>query len=430
MIQLKIVFLSAGAGSTYCGACNQDVSLVSGLISKGHHVNFVPLYTPVLADGPTPLYKGVFYGGINTFLQQRFSFFRNRSFFLERFFDYPPILRWVSSFAIQTLPEKLGAMTLSVLRGEEGFQKKELRRLISFLGKLAYPDIIIITNSMLVGIIGPLKKKFHVPVVCLLQGEDEFILSLGEPYSNQVIQVLKKRAELIALFIAPSSGYRETMATFLGVSENCIQVVHPGIENIFFTGHRRENSSKIRIGYLSKIMPNKGLDLLCKAFIHLVRAHSKLELVVAGKIMDKGFWSMCLKDLKSAGIRGQMTFIDSPNVEEKVGILGELDIFSVPARYDKSKGIACLEAMAKGVPVVLPKQGIYAEIMGKIGGGIAVAPNDHQALASGLSKLINDPMLLNRLGGEARNGIQVHFNAVQRIDKIENILKQVIGKCL
>ena len=43
---MRIVHLAAGAGAMYCGACTRDMSLVRGLLSLGHDIQVLPLYTP------------------------------------------------------------------------------------------------------------------------------------------------------------------------------------------------------------------------------------------------------------------------------------------------------------------------------------------------------------------------------------------------
>ena len=144
---MRIIYIAAGAGGMYCGACARDVTLITRLISRGHDVQVVPLYTPLRLDAGTKLpTTPIFYGGINVFLQQLFPVFRRVPGFLVRWLDSPSVLRWASKSTVKTRPQDLGAMTVSVLSGHDGHQRKELARLMRYLEGEAKPDLININS--------------------------------------------------------------------------------------------------------------------------------------------------------------------------------------------------------------------------------------------------------------------------------------------
>ena len=130
---MRITYLAAGAGGNYCGACQRDVALIRGLLARGHDARMLELYTPVRTDGPLPPRSCVFYGGVNVYLQQRFAVFRHTPRFVDWVLDRRRVLDAASRFAVETRPEELGEMTVSVLRGPAGAQRKELSRLVRFL---------------------------------------------------------------------------------------------------------------------------------------------------------------------------------------------------------------------------------------------------------------------------------------------------------
>ena len=131
---MHIVHIAAGAGSMYCGACARDVNLIRGLIAAGHDVQVIPLYTPLRVEGEETLPTSrIFYSGINVYLQQMLALFRLTPGALDRLFEGKALLRLVSKFAIETRAEGLGPMTISVLAGKDGFQRKELGKLLDYL---------------------------------------------------------------------------------------------------------------------------------------------------------------------------------------------------------------------------------------------------------------------------------------------------------
>ena len=95
---MRIVYVAAGAGGVYCGACMRDTTLARGLVGRGHDVDFLSLYTPVKADRSPPGACRVFYGGINVYLQQHAALFQRAPVLLDRLFDSPWLLDLVGSF--------------------------------------------------------------------------------------------------------------------------------------------------------------------------------------------------------------------------------------------------------------------------------------------------------------------------------------------
>src|ERR1700747_2713116 len=120
--KMRIAYITAGAAGMYCGSCMHDNTLVSALTAQGHDALLIPTYTPIRTDEADVSQQRVFFGGINVYLQQKLSLFQHTPWLLDRFFDFPRLLRWVSRFAMKTQAEELGELTISVLKGEHGFQ--------------------------------------------------------------------------------------------------------------------------------------------------------------------------------------------------------------------------------------------------------------------------------------------------------------------
>src|SRR5260370_23596274 len=130
---MRIAYITAGAAGMYCGSCMRDNTLVSALQKQGHDALLVPTYTPITTDEPDVSQKRVFFGGINVYLQQKLSLFRHTPWLLDRLLDAPRLLRWVSRFAVKTKAEDLRDLTISVLKGEHGQQRKALAELVHWL---------------------------------------------------------------------------------------------------------------------------------------------------------------------------------------------------------------------------------------------------------------------------------------------------------
>ncbi|HEX8686707.1 MAG TPA: hypothetical protein VF654_09395, partial [Pyrinomonadaceae bacterium] len=130
---MRILYITAGAAQMYCGSCLRDNALATELLARGHDVVLVPLYTPTLTDEPNVSRGRVFFGGISVYLEQHSALFRRTPRLLDRLWDSKLALKLASRSSIQTSPKMLGELTVSMLRGEDGNQRKELGKLVDWL---------------------------------------------------------------------------------------------------------------------------------------------------------------------------------------------------------------------------------------------------------------------------------------------------------
>src|SRR3990172_11497725 len=130
---MKIAYIAAGAAGMYCGSCLHDNTLAAALLELGEDVILVPTYTPLRTDEPDVSIRRVFFGGINVYLQQNSALFRHTPWWLDRLLDHPGLLDRLSQRGVNIQPSELGAMTVSMLRGEAGRQRKEIKKLIHSL---------------------------------------------------------------------------------------------------------------------------------------------------------------------------------------------------------------------------------------------------------------------------------------------------------
>ena len=115
----------------------------------------------------------------------------------------------------------------------------------------------------------------------------------------------------------------------------------------------------------------------------------------------KQYFLACKKRLKEEGLLEKFHYAGVPGLKEKAAFLKELSVFSVPSRFPESRGFAALEAMASGIPVVLPDNGIYRDFVNKGNAGLLVKPNDPQTLAEGIIKIMDDARKADEYGKNA-----------------------------
>src|ERR1051325_12105883 len=82
---MRIVLLTPGTGSYYCGVCMRDNALAKELIRQGHDAVMLPMYLPLTLDeGAASPDSEIFFGGLNVYLQQKLALFRHTPRWLDR----------------------------------------------------------------------------------------------------------------------------------------------------------------------------------------------------------------------------------------------------------------------------------------------------------------------------------------------------------
>ena len=414
----------------YCGSCLRDNAMATELIARGHDVMLLPVYTPTFTDEPNVSSDHVVLGGISAYLEQYVPFFRKTPRWLDRLWDSKTVLSLASRKSISTNPQMLGEMTVSVLKGENGFQRKEIDKLLEWLQHETPPDVINLPYTLLLGLAKPLKQSLNVPVVCTLQGEDLFLDGLQEPYRREALDLIREQIEHVDSFLSVSEYYARFMPGYLGIPADKIQVVPLGINPHGFELRERNRSGPFTIGFLGRVAPEKGLHVLAEAY-RILRKSGELgeaRLEAAGYMAAdcKPYLEKIQKHLKDAGLDGEFQYHGVIDRAEKIAFLRRLDVMSLPATYDEPKGVSLLEAMACGVPLVQPRRGAFTEIVENTGGGLLVQPDDPESLAAGILKIVKDKRLAEELSANGFRGVREQYTAVNMADRVLEAYESVI----
>jgi glycosyltransferase involved in cell wall biosynthesis len=412
---MNFAFLTPGTGSYYCGACMRDNALAKSLLAAGHQVSLLPMYLPLQLDEEMlpQAQNPIFFGGINVYLQQNVSLFRHTPRWLDNFLNHSGLLRSAARRSHMTSAHTHGAMALAMLRIEDSHFGKELDKLINWLAT-DKPDILCLGTALQAGMIRQLKQRLGVKIICYFQGEDSFLDGLPEPFKTDCWAELRSRLDDADLLVAPSQFYADLMRERLDAPGLHIEVMPNGID---LGGYRvAKPTSPPVIGYLARMIREKGLPVLVEAFIHLrntlKQPDARLHIAGAATAGDSKLIAELKHRLTAAGLNDQVTW--SPNIsrEEKADMLSSLTLFSVPATYPEAFGLYLLEALASGVPVVQPRASSFPEIIEESGGGVLVPPGDHVALAAAWHELLDRPESLQSFGKKGRHAAE-HSYSVQ-----------------
>ena len=429
---MRIVQLIPGAGGTfYCENCLRDGAAVRTLHAMGHDVLAVPLYLPPRSeqtspDNETPL----FFGGVNVYLQQRWELFRRTPRWLDRLFDCRALLKRVARRSGMTDAALLGETLLSMLRGEDGRQAKELDRLVGWLSEGPRPDVVCLSNALLLGLARRIREQLHAPVVCMLQDEQIFLEGLADPYREQAMELLRQRAAHVDAFVAVSEFYAREMVRLLGLSAEKVFVVRNGIDAADYAPAPAAPNPPA-IGFLSQMTRAKGLATLVEAFVVLKREprHAALKLRVAGGSTraDEPYLRDVRRRIDEAGVADDVEFIEHIDRRGKQGFLQSVSVMSVPTVRGEAFGLFALESLASGVPVVLPRHGAFIELVEATRGGLLCEPNDVEDLARVMQSLLDNPGRAREMGRRGRQAVQRDFTTRKMADGMIRVFETVTG---
>ncbi len=417
----------------YCGSCLHDNTLAAKLLELGEDLVLVPIYTPLRTDEIDVSIPRVFFGGINVYLQQKWPLFRRTPQWLDRWLDHPALLGRLGNRASSVDPVQLGDLTVSMLRGEAGNQRKELDKLVDWLLDEVQPEVVHLSNSMMLGLARMIGQRCGPPVVCSLSGEDIFLEKLTHPHYEQARELLRERAVDVSAFVAMNRYFADFMAEYLDVDRQRIHVIAHGLH---LEGHGERippaPSAAPRIGYLARVCHDKGLHLLVEACELLARRTDlgPIELHAAGYlgVGDRAYLRQLQRRAKQGPLAGRFHYHGELDRPGKIAFLQSLQVFSTPTVYRESKGLPALEALANAVPIVVPDHGAFPELVADTGGGLVHRPHDPTDLAERIAELLEDAEKADRLGKAGQLAVRDRYHAEAMARGTLGLYRNLVGR--
>jgi glycosyltransferase involved in cell wall biosynthesis len=424
---MHLALITAGGAGMFCGSCMHDNTLARALQAQGHEVTLIPLYTPIRVDELDVSEHRVFLGGINVYLAGRWPWWSRLPRWLRSWLDSPAVLRFVSRFAVSSDARELGDLTIALLQGDHGPHREAISELVDWLAQDLRPDCVLLSNALLAGVVPRLRQSYRGPVWSLLQGDDIFLNDLVEPFRSQAFELMRGLMPQFTGLLTHSDYYRREMSRQLGFPVEQARVVPLGID---FAGHagqpRAVSREPFTIGYFARICPEKGLHNLVEAFRRVHARHPHTRLRAAGFLgaRDQAWFAKLRKD--AADLGEAFEYCGSPpDHAGKVAFLQGLDLFSVPTSYREPKGLSILEALANGVPVVQPRHGSFPELLEATGGGVLVEPENAEALAAGLERLLLDTPLRTELAATGWRRVRESFSMDRMARETAAVLQEI-----
>jgi len=229
---------------------------------------------------------------------------------------------------------------------------------------------------------------------------------------------------MVSLEICVSKEVKNFTIEKAGIPEYKLEIVENGISDSFLdavTSHRNKKAHSLVVGTIARLSRQKGIEYLLYAAKRVIEQFSDIAFIIAGK----GPLASQLKELSiELGISDKVKFLGfKNNIPE---LLSVIDIFVLPSLWEGMPNVV-LEAMAAGKPVIATDTGGSKDIIRSNVNGVLVEPENSEALAEAILKLLGDPAQRQRLGQSARETVKKRFSIDKTISKTEQVYTQFLN---
>ena len=418
-----IQIIPGSGGSFYCGNCLRDSKYVDALRKQGHQVVKIPMYLPLFSDEHDITDIPIFYGAISTYLKQVYPVFRKMPGWMEKMLNSKPMMKMAASMAGSTRAKGLEDMTISMFLGEQGEQKEELDKMVDWIVEHCKPDIIHISNALLLGLARRLKEKTGVPVLCSLQDEDVWVDAMQPQFQQKIWDLMHERAEDVDALVAVSNYFANAMKKRMNLPSEKVHTFYLGVDAEDYKYIPVQEKPR-NVGYISRMCHKDGFDIVVDAFINLKKkpGFEDVKLIATGGLTgdDKKFLKEQKQKIKDNNLEDSFEIIEEFEGDTRHNFFNKVSIVSVPVRIGEAFGMYLLESMASGIPVVQPALGAFPEIIERSGGGVTYMPNTPIKLSETWADLLTNPEKLEKLSRDGYEGTKKNFN-------IHNHAAEIIG---
>ncbi|MCU1658103.1 MAG: glycosyl transferase family protein [Pseudonocardiales bacterium] len=204
---------------------------------------------------------------------------------------------------------------------------------------------------------------------------------------------------LAAVVVANSNASRRALVDVIALLRRRIMVVPNGIKDAGPSPLEAARSE--RVALVARLSPRKGIDVALEAVARLRRQGRGVELEICGTVFPGYEWYEA--ELRSradqADLAGAVRF--SGYVNPTAPVLAAARVVVVPSRVEPF-GNTAVEGLLAGRPVVASNVQGLAEIVEDGRTGLLVAPDDPDALADAIGRLLDDPALAGQLAAAGR----------------------------
>jgi L-malate glycosyltransferase len=277
------------------------------------------------------------------------------------------------------------------------------------------PDIFHAHFLSSYGLIGAL-TNFH-PYYVSVWGTDIFQFPQKNPLNRKLIEFTLNRADEIC-----STSHVMGKETNKYTNKD-INITPFGVDLDVFKPMPKEDKHVIQVGIVKALSDKYGIGTLIKAFKRVHEKHPNTELVIVGGGPQLDDYKILAEEL---GIRNKVKFTGRIPNNEVPKFINQMDIFTVPSRDQESFGVAAVEAMACGVPVVVTHVGGLPEVVVEGETGFIVPKEKPDKLAAAICKLIENKEERLKIGRNGVEHVQKEYDWYENASRMEKLYQQTL----
>jgi glycosyltransferase involved in cell wall biosynthesis len=280
------------------------------------------------------------------------------------------------------------------------------------------PDILHAHYVSSYGFVGAL-SNYH-PFYVSVWGRDIYQFPQQNNMNKRIVELALERADMIC-----STSHVMAIETKKYTNKH-IEVTPFGVDLTKFKPLEKREKDVVTIGTVKALSDKYGIADLIKAFAIVHKDYPNTNLVIVGDGPQRQEYEELAERL---GISGVTTFTGRvPNTDVPTYI-NEMDIFAVPSTEDsESFGVAAVEAMACGVPVVVSDVGGLPEVVKDGITGFVVPKESPEKLAEAFETLLRDPQLRAKMGENGVLHVKEHYNWTENAMRMLRLYKQTLNE--
>jgi glycosyltransferase involved in cell wall biosynthesis len=266
-----------------------------------------------------------------------------------------------------------------------------------------------------------------IPVISILHGQSDVPRAARLSGAKAA---LVRRGSRKVVFV--SDALREDLGTRLRFPTSRSVVIPNGVDTVRFQPGRDRtvrgeigiSDDTILVGAVGNIRRPKAYEVLLQAAHELTARSDRFHFAIAGEIGGT-LGAELLQLRQRLGLERRVTFLGLRS--DVVTVLRNLDIFALSSRTE-GFSIACIEAMACGVPVVATRSGGPEQILENERSGLLVPVDNPAALAAAIERLASTPALADSLRNAASARVQEHFSLQTMLSRYETLLANAAAR--
>ncbi len=260
-----------------------------------------------------------------------------------------------------------------------------------------------------------LRNQYHIPLVTTIHATEKGRAGvLYTPHKKTIHSVEQLLARYSDRVICCSSFMQHHLEETFELDASRVDIIPNGIDPSELESFQGPDGwppgSPRGMGktvlYVGRMVREKGVHTLIEGFEAVLRTHNGVRLILVGEGPVK---EALIHEVQRRGIADHVQFTGYVDQQTLIGLYKTSDIFVLPSHYEPF-GMAVLEAMASGLPVVVSDAGGLSEIVEDHITGLKVQPGNAQSLAEAISLLLDNGALANLLTRNAQRLIREKYD--------------------